>query len=76
MEIFNNSSSKVIENIKNEIRNMQILNHKNIVKLYDVKKTPNNLYLIVEFCNSANLEILLRKNRGRLSEYMCLQISK
>ncbi len=38
LSTFTNNSEKIIANIRNEIKNMQMLNHKNIVKLYDVKK--------------------------------------
>ena len=62
--------------LKNEISNMRKVNHLNIVKLFDVKKSPNNLYLIVEFCNSGNLDEYLKKNNGRLSEFESLKIMK
>jgi serine/threonine-protein kinase ULK/ATG1 len=55
---------------------MQMLHHANIVELYDVKKSPNNLYLVVEYCNSGNLERLLAKNNSRLSEYQALKIAR
>ena len=47
---------------------MRRLDHVNIVKLYDVKKSINNLYLIVEYCNNGSLEEYLKKNGKRLSE--------
>ena len=44
------------------------------LKLYS--RSTNNLYLIMEYCNNGNLERLLKKNNGRLSEYMATKISK
>lgn len=55
---------------------MRVLNHPNIVKLYDVKKSPNNLYLIVEFCNNGSLETYLKKNFSRLSEVETMKFMK
>ena len=51
-----------------------MVNHPNIVKLYDVKKSSRNLYLIVEYCNNGSLEHMLKKNHGRLSEFVALII--
>lgn len=34
---------------------MQMLDHKNIAKLYDVKKSNSNFYLIIEYCNGGSL---------------------
>ena len=40
---------------------MKELNHKNIVKLEDVKVTTNHYYLVMEFCNGSSLTECLRK---------------
>ena len=47
--------------LKNEIAIMRALNHKNIVKLYDVKITKNNYYLVMEYCNGGSLSSCLKK---------------
>lgn len=39
-----------------------MLSHRNIVRLYNVKKSATNLYLIMEFCDSGNLDLMLSKN--------------
>jgi serine/threonine-protein kinase ULK2 len=62
------NSDKIFTSLKSEIANMRLLNHPNIVRLLDVKKSANNLYLIMEFCNEGSLEGYLTKNLGRLSE--------
>ncbi|KAL4495093.1 hypothetical protein ABPG72_015793 [Tetrahymena utriculariae] len=50
---------KIIPSLKNEIKNMQMLHHKNTVQLYDVIKTDNNLYMVVEYCNQGNLDNMI-----------------
>lgn len=43
-----------------EIKIIRALSHNNIVKIYDVIPSPNNIYMIFEYCNGRSL-----------SEYMC-----
>jgi len=45
----NNFNTK---NIQSEIEIMKKVNHKNIVKLYDVFQTSNNMYIVTELCDS------------------------
>jgi serine/threonine-protein kinase ULK/ATG1 len=58
---------KFNELFDNEIRVLKACNNINIVKLYDIKKTANNYYLIMEYCNEGDLAGYL-KARRRLSE--------
>ena len=51
----------VAKYLKNEIAILKELNHKNIVKLEDVKITQNHYYLVMEFCNGGTLTECLRK---------------
>ena len=44
-----------IDDLKNEIRNLKISDHPNIVKLIDERKTPEYHYLFFEYCNGGNL---------------------
>lgn len=40
-----------------------------IVKLYDVSRTPNNLYMFLEYCMDGDLKEYLKKKKGNtLSE--------
>ena len=39
----------------NEIHILKNINHKNIMKLYDVTHTNKNFYLVQEYCNGGNL---------------------
>ena len=52
---------KVSKYLKNEISILKELNHKNIVKLIDVKITQSHYYLIMEFCNGGSLSECLKK---------------
>jgi serine/threonine-protein kinase ULK/ATG1 len=35
----------------------------NIIKLYDLKKTANNFYLILEYCNEGDLMVYLKQKK-------------
>lgn len=35
----------------------------NIIKLYDMKKTNNNFYLIMEYCNDGDLDSYVKKRK-------------
>jgi len=39
---------------------LKLLAHPNIVKLIDVKKKDNNIYMILEYCNQGDLEHFLK----------------
>ena len=41
--------------IDNEIKILNEVNHKNIIKLYDVKETSTLYYLVMEYCNGGGL---------------------
>jgi len=42
---------KFNELLENEIRVLKTCDNENIIKLYDLKKTSNNFYLMLEYCN-------------------------
>lgn len=46
---------KFHELLENEIKVLRTCNNENIIKLYDLKKTANNFYLILEYCNEGDL---------------------
>jgi serine/threonine-protein kinase ULK/ATG1 len=46
---------KFNELLDNEIKVLKTCNNTNIIKLYDLKKTSNNFYLILEYCNEGDL---------------------
>jgi serine/threonine protein kinase len=53
---FVNEEINILETIK--LRNPQ-----NLLRLYDVFKTKNNLYIITEFCEGKDVAKLLRKKK-------------
>lgn len=55
-----NDEINILETIKSR-------NPANLLRLYDVFKTKNNLYIITEFCEGKDVAKLLRKKK-RLSE--------
>jgi serine/threonine-protein kinase ULK/ATG1 len=54
---------KLNELLENEIKVLRTCNNMNIVKLYDIKKTPNNFYLIMEYCNEGDLADYLKTKK-------------
>ena len=58
---------KFYELLENEIKVLRSCNNINIIKLHDIKKTKNNIYLMLEYCNEGDLMNYL-KEKGRLIE--------
>ena len=54
-------SSEAKKYLINEIRILQSLNHPNIVKFVDIKKTKKHYYIMMEFCNGGELTKNLEK---------------
>jgi serine/threonine protein kinase len=44
------------KHVNNEINTQEKLNSLNVVKLIDVGKTKENIYLILEYCNGIDLQ--------------------
>ena len=53
---FVNEEINILETIKNR-------NPQNLLRLFDVFKTKNNLYIITEFCEGKDVAKLLRKKK-------------
>ena len=47
-----------LEDLKNEIRNLTLADHPNVVKLIEECKTSNHHYLFFEYCNGGSLSDL------------------
>lgn len=62
-----NLKGKFYELLENEIKVLRTCNNPNIIKLYDIKKTKNNIYLILEYCNEGDLMQFIKK-KERLTE--------
>ena len=54
-------SGEGIKYLRNEIIILQYLNHPNIVKFQEVKKTKKHYYIIMEYCNGGELSKALKK---------------
>ena len=59
--------SQMTQALRNEVMNMRLIDHINVVKLFDVKKSSNNFYLICEYCSQGNLEAYINSKGGQLS---------
>ena len=68
--------AKFYELLENEIKVLKACNNENIIKLYDIKKTSNNIYLIIEYCNNGDLSQYLKKLGGKVPEKDAIQILK
>ena len=55
---------ELVRRFKNESRAISVLNHPNIVKVYDVSITPQLQYIVMEYLNGITLKEYL-KQRGR-----------
>lgn len=52
-----------IAGFESEVGILQSLRHKNIAKLVDFRKTQNNFYLFLEYCEGGNLAEYIRTRR-------------
>lgn len=56
---------------------MSLINHPNVMHLYEFMETNNNFYLVIQYCNNGDLESYLKKY-GHLTEneavYFLMQI--
>ena len=52
---------KVKKYFNNEINILKHVNHPNIIKLYEIKQTLNNFYLVFDLCNGGGLSNCLEK---------------
>jgi len=55
-------SDKMKNYFLNEVDILKNTNHKNIIKLYEIKNSQKNFYLIMEFCNGGTLQDLFDKH--------------
>ena len=70
----NPKASKYLEN---EISILKDVNHPNIIKIYDVKETLKDVYIITEYCNGGTLDNFLYKYKNmteEIAQYMMNQV--
>ncbi len=53
-----------IKRLSNEITLLKKINHPNIVRLIDLKKTKSHCYIVMEFCNGGDLSGCLKKYKA------------
>lgn len=78
IKVINTSSIKdpvSLVSLLQEIKILKSLKNPNIIELHDVLSTPNNIYLIMEYCPNGDLKQYLQKNL-RFSENKALEILK
>ena len=56
-------TGKFLELLENEIKVLRACDNINIIKLYDLKKTSHNFYLILEFCNEGDMSQYLKQKK-------------
>ena len=47
---------RLTQNLKNEINILSQIDHRNVIRLYDIQKTTNNFYLFMQYCNFGDLD--------------------
>jgi serine/threonine protein kinase len=62
-----NPNTKLLKQMDTEIRVLKSSECPYIIKLHDVLKTQNNIYLIMEYCEGGDLENYV-KNKGKVEE--------
>ena len=55
---------KFTELLDNEIQVLKSCRNNNIIRLIDIKKTVNNIYLILEYCNEGDLGVYLKDKKN------------
>ena len=58
-----NLKGKFYELLENEIKVLKSCNNVNIIRLYDIRKTANNIYMMIEYCNEGDLMQYLQKKK-------------
>jgi len=53
--------------LNNEINALRALNHPHVLRTIEILMTKNNVYIMTEFCESGDLQQLI-KQKGKLSE--------
>lgn len=65
----------VIDQIENEIKCLNKLKHKHIVKLYDVFQDDSKIYIVQEYCSKGDLKQYMDKtNNKRLDERNAINV--
>ena len=68
--------AKIKKYLVQEIEIMMKLKHENILRFLEAKKTSNNIYIFVEFCNGGDLRQLMDAKGGQLDEKLVKIVMK
>ncbi|KAM3135463.1 hypothetical protein pb186bvf_012482 [Paramecium bursaria] len=61
--ILSEREKQTLDAARKEILALKMLNHPNIVKLYDVKKMNSTVFIVMELCNQRSLNEYLKANK-------------
>jgi serine/threonine protein kinase len=75
MIVRKNLSQRLLNNLKNETNILTKIVSPYVIKLFDLQRTENNFYLIMEYCNGGDLENL-KDIRGKFTEVEARKILK
>ena len=67
-----NKSQTAKKSIEKEISILKILNHKNIIKLYEIIETTKKIYLVTEYCDGGDLFEYIIKLHQLTQEQSCI----
>ena len=68
------SDPYVLETLDRQYDMLKPIDHENVVKFYEMVKTPKNWYFFFEFCGLGTLESYLKKKKGKITEAKALLI--
>ena len=63
MKEVNKSKIPDLKNFKTEIKILEVLDHPNILRLFEVIEDEKNFYLIMEFCTGGELLARIKKKK-------------
>ena len=61
---------KLKKYFNNEIHILENIDHPYIIKLYEIKQTINNYFLIFDFCNGGDLNHCLEKYKKKIKSHL------
>ena len=66
------SDSLNFKRVESEISILKIVNHKNIIKLYEILETPQKIYLVMEYCERGELFDYIVNNKKLTEKQSCI----
>ncbi|KAI9919277.1 hypothetical protein PsorP6_017243 [Peronosclerospora sorghi] len=69
-------NGKLLANLEMEISIMRQIDHPNIVKLYEIKKTDKHMYLMLEYCAGGDLQQYMRRHEQQGSKSIPEEVAR